>query len=133
MIPYDANEASASAVNPLSGSCTWEESEISKERYGKVDPIAVHEGAGGGDRSTQQNRESPGYGVCGIGSKRDQEERYVRAAGHRPAGACGSQGSHGTQPGDRRSNQDSGQESREIPRCQGCEGRDRPKKKVAAG
>ena len=29
-------------------------------------------------------------------------------ARHRPAGACGSQGSHGPQPGDRRSDQDSG-------------------------
>jgi Bacterial DNA-binding protein len=85
-IPYDSNEHPHEKL--LRGRCTWAESEkfrsVHKERHGKVDSIAVHEGAGGGNRRTQQDREGLGDGLRRPGGERDQEERHVRAARHRP-------------------------------------------------
>ena len=62
------------------------------------------------------------------GDQRSEEERSLRAARHRPARARGSQGPHGTQPGDRRIDQDCRQEGREVPRREVGERRDRSAK-----
>ena len=62
----------------------------------------------------------------------DQEERHGRVTRHRPAGACGSQGPPGPQPGDWRVHQDPSQEGGEVPRGEGRERRDRPTEEEVA-
>src|SRR5579862_5698468 len=120
-IPY--HELSNAGFRPVK---TYISENQTKEQYGsKDDAIADGEGTGGSRRSAEQGREVLHDRVRRTGSEGDQEERRCDSSRVRPAGACGSQGAHGPQPGDRRSDQDPGQEGREVPRGQGCEGRDR--------
>src|ERR1019366_5744746 len=62
----------------------------------------------------------------GSGNQRDQEERRIRGTGSGPFSEVESQGAHGPQSANRRSDQDSCQGRGEVPRGQGREGRNRP-------
>jgi hypothetical protein len=58
------------------------------------------------------------------------EDRRIRASRRWSASACRPQGTRAPQPGNRRSDQDSGQEGREVPRSQGRQGRDRASQEI---
>src|SRR5438105_14076586 len=83
------------------------------------------------DRAQQQDCGGISRAAGRHSHQRNQEERHIRSPRPRPPSEGAPQGPRRTQPADRRTHSDQGQDGGEVPRRQGRQGRDRPQEVVS--